>query len=340
MKAILIGTGMVAKTHVMALRDSAEGIRLCGILGRNPDRSAAFADTASAILGYTVPVLADLQDSQPDMAIVLTPPDARIDIVSALVQRAIPILMEKPIERDLPRARQIVETCDRAGVPLGMVLQHRTRKAARALSQRIAAHALGQIASVEIRLPWWRDQAYYDEPGRGTYARDGGGVMLTQAIHILDLALSLLGPVRRVQAIMHRTPLHRLEAEDWAGALLHFASGAVGTLHATTAAFPGSAESITVHGTLGSAHLVSGRVSLAFHDGTNEEIGEPVASGGGADPMAFSHAPHTAILDDFARALRNGTQPIAPGRDVLHAHAVIDAMERAGKSGMTEEVQQ
>src|SRR5207248_1280646 len=122
--------------------------------------------------------------------------------------------------------------CDRARVTLGVVLQHRFRPAARALATHIRADALGEIAAASVSVPWWRPQSYYDEPGRGSLARDGGGVLLTQAIHTLDFFLSIAPPLAEVAAYARTTPLHRMETEDLACAALRFANGALGTLNA------------------------------------------------------------------------------------------------------------
>ncbi|THH35922.1 Gfo/Idh/MocA family oxidoreductase [Aliishimia ponticola] len=326
----LIGLGMVADTHVAALRDAA-GVRLGGVMGRDPAKARAFADRHG--VPHVFDDIGQVAASDMDFVILATPPDARHDLVAALAQAGKPILMEKPIERDLPASRAIVDLCAAADVPLGMVFQHRTRRASRALKARIETGAMGDLVHAELRVPWWRPQSYYDAPGRGTYARDGGGVMLTQAIHTLDLALWLMGPVARLQAIMHRTPLHRLEAEDWAGALLRFESGAVGTLTATTAAYPGGSESVTIQGTKAAAHLAEGTLRLTHMDGCEETLGSAAQTGGGADPMAFTHAWHQRIIEDFAEALRDGRPPLATGQQALHAHAVIAAMEEASRSG-------
>ncbi len=344
MKAVLIGLGMVADTHLAALRDNRAGVTLKGVLARDPARMAAFAEKAADQLGHAVTlydnVRAVADDPEIAFAIVTTPPDARHDVVTTLAAAGKPVLMEKPVERTLAAATTLVETCEAAAVPLGIVFQHRMRAASRALAEQVAAGTLGDLVAVEIRVPWWREQAYYDSPGRGSYARDGGGVMITQAIHTLDLALWLLGPVAEVQAMMGRTALHRLEAEDWAGATLRFRSGAFGTLYATTAAYPGGAESLTLHGTRGSAHLAEGVLDLRLMDGRTERIGASAATGGGADPMAFTHAWHQSVLEDFALALCNGHPPAATGREALAVHAVIDAMERSHATGQRIEVTQ
>lgn len=331
MNIALIGLGMVANTHVAAINDSALPLTLCGVLGRDPARTAAFAAKHGTSAYDNLAQIA--QDKSVDFVILATPPDARSDIVHTLAAASKPILMEKPVERDLPAAIQIVEICETAQVPLGIVFQHRARAASIALKHAIEAGTLGSISSVELRVPWWRDQSYYDVPGRGTYARDGGGVMISQAIHTLDLALWLLGPVASVQAMMRTTSLHQLEAEDWAGALLEWQSGAIGTLMATTAAAPGAPETITIHGTRASAHLGSGVLTITRPDGTSHTTGANMATGGGADPMAFTHEWHQSVIEDFATSLTEGRPPMASGHDALHSHRVIDAMQRANATG-------
>jgi len=288
----IIGAGMVAKTHVMALADLGDRLRLTGALSRTHDSAEALANDLDALC-------ADI-----DWAIVLTPPNARVEIVTALAAAGKGILLEKPIERDLPAATRIVEVCAQAGVPLGLVFQHRMRKASRE----------------------WRDQAYYDEPGRGTYARDGGGVLINQAIHSLDLMLSLTGPVTEVQAMAHTTALHQMEAEDYVSAGLRFAGGAVGSMVASTANFPGEAESITLHFANVVARLHAGELHLVWRDGRKEVRGEVAATGGGADPMAFTHEWHRDIIADFADSFAAGTPPAITGRNALQVHALITAL--------------
>ncbi|WP_425041566.1 Gfo/Idh/MocA family protein [Primorskyibacter sp. S187A] len=334
MKALLIGTGMVAPTHVAALKGA--GLELACVMGRDPARTEAFTETHG---GTSVTTLTAALATQPDIAIVTTPPDARAEIATALASARIPTLIEKPIERTLQAARAIVETFEAADVPLGLFFQHRTRAASKHLKSLLARGELGAVIHAEMRVPWWRDQSYYDAPGRGTYARDGGGVLITQAIHTLDLCLWLCGPTAQVQAMTRRTPLHRLEAEDLATALLQFDSGATGLLSATTAAFPGSAETITLiceaaHVTLTGDHLV-----VDYLNGHRDEITPlQTGTGGGADPMAFSHGWHQNVIEDFVSNLAQNASPPISGREGLAVHALIDAMERAATSRATEKV--
>jgi predicted dehydrogenase len=182
-------------------------------------------------------------------------------------------------------------------------------------------------------VPWWRDQSYYDAPGRGTYARDGGGVLISQAIHTLDLMLSLTGPVADVTATAATTGFHAMEAEDFVSAGLRFANGAVGHLFASTASFPGRGETITLHFKGGSARLESGILQIDHADGRTETIGKAASSGAGADPMAFTSDWHRFVIEDFAQALQDKCDPLVTGRDALGVHQLITALERAAETG-------
>ena len=329
----LIGAGMVAATHLAAIRD-ANGLRLTGIWSRDPARAQASAPGARVY-----PDLAAVA-ADPDVtfAIVITPPNARAAIIAPLVAAGKHILLEKPVARDLAEARAVVDLCADAGVTLGVVFQHRMREASQAAAALVASGDLGPLGLAEINVPWWRDQAYYDAPGRGTYARDGGGVLISQAIHTIDLALSLTGPVASVQAMTATTRLHQMEAEDVAVAGLRFAQGAVGWLTASTASFPGGAESICLHFARGSLHLEAGILTLSHRDGRVERIGAQAGTGGGADPMAFTHDWHQAVLQDFRDALHEGRAPLVTGQGALAAHTLIDAITQSARLGQTIEV--
>ncbi len=332
----LIGLGMVADTHLRALADLKDQLYLKGVCARSQSSGEAFISRAENLCGHaphhyrSVDEIAS--DGEIDFAIVTTPPNARMDIARILAAANIDILMEKPVERDSKAAAEIVTQCESAGVKLGIVFQHRVRAASVRLREMIDAGAFGKLGLVEIVVPWWREQAYYDEPGRGTYARDGGGVLISQAIHTLDLMLSLTGPVDEVQAMACTTAFHRMEAEDFVTAGLAFENGAVGSLVASTASFPGAAESITLHFDNAVALLKSGRLDIAWRDGRTETFGADTSTGGGADPMAFTHAWHRDVIEDFARAVAGDEDPPCPGREALNVHILIDALVQSSRS--------
>lgn len=337
MKIALIGLGMVAQTHVRAIADARPALELALIHARDQIRAHDFAKRMAPILGYRSGVAGSVAQiaKTPDLDFVIlaTPPDARLKIVETLAAAGKPLLLEKPVERDLARATEIVEVCERRGVALGVVFQQRAHGPVLKLRELLRDGALGRVGLCEITVPWWRDQGYYDAPGRGTFARDGGGVLITQAIHTLDLMLCLIGPVQRVQAMARTTLLHSMEAEDIVAAGLDFASGTVGSLVASTASFPGGGESIMLHGELASARLRPGELQVDWRSGESEVFGAKVTSGSGADPMAFGHGPHQAIVEDFAAAVAGGHQPLVTGREALRVHALIDALQASSRTG-------
>lgn len=328
----VVGLGMASKPHVAALKD-LEGARLevAGVYARDPARRAAFARAHGWPEAASIEAMA--ADPTLDVVLVLTPPNARAELVDAFARAGKAILMEKPIERTTAAAEAIVAVAERAKVPLGIVFQHRLRPAAAALRAKLQAGELGAVAQIRLDVPWWRPQSYYDEPGRGTYARDGGGVLISQAIHAMDLMLSLTAPVRDVVALAGTTRAHRMESEDFAAAGLRFADGAMGAVTATTAAYPGGAETLSIHAERGSATLRGGALTVAWRDGREETFGEPVATGGGADPMAFDHGPHRAVLADFLDAVVEKRAPAIDGRSALRVHRLIDAILESARTG-------
>lgn len=330
-RAALIGLGLVSRTYGDAFRNS-DRVALKSVHARRPDSRAAFLDAWPDLGATEAGSIAEIAaDPRIDFVILTTPPNARGEIVTELAAAGKPILMEKPVERTLAAAEKLVMICEDAGVPLGIVLQHRARPIVADLRARMGD--LGPLRMAEVNVPWWRDQAYYDEPGRGSYARDGGGVLISQAIHTLDLMLSLTGPVSEVSAMAATTGFHRMEAEDFVCAGLRFASGAVGQLFATTASFPGRGETITLHFEKGSAHLEAGILRIDMQDGRQETIGQAASSGAGADPMAFTSDWHRAVIEDFAAALDEGRPPLMTGREAIEVHRLIDALERSAARG-------
>lgn len=330
MRAALVGLGMVSRTYGDALRNS-KTVSLSRVYARSSESCASFLSEWPDLEATAADSIAEIAASDVDFVILTTPPNARADIVDVLVKAGKPILMEKPVERTLENATALVETCEAANVPLGIVLQHRARPVVRDL--RRIMPSLGALRAVEVNVPWWRPQSYYDEPGRGSYSRDGGGVLISQAIHTLDLMLSLTGPVTEVTAMTATTGFHQMEVEDFVSAGLRFDNGAVGHIFATTASFPGRGETITLHFQDGSAHLDAGLLRIDRHDGTSETIGQATSSGSGADPMAFTSDWHRFVIEDFADALCQNRPPLVTGRDALGVHRLIAALEHSARTG-------
>ncbi|MHB2267086.1 Gfo/Idh/MocA family protein [Aliihoeflea sp. PC F10.4] len=325
----IVGVGMVAGTHVRALEDLRDIAKVEGVYARDADRLAGFCTQWSLPQARTFEDM--LENPSIEVLIILTPPNARLEYVRAAGAAGKHILLEKPLERNTVAAQELVDIAKQAGVTMGVLFQHRFREVSVRLSELVASDALGQLALVQVNVPWWRPQTYYDEPGRGTYKRDGGGVLISQAIHTLDLMLTYTGPVAEVVALMSTTRLHHMEAEDFAAAGVTFKSGAAGSIVATTASYPGAAESIELHFERASALLRSGTLTISHHDGRIETFGEAAGTGGGADPMAFPHDWHASAQRDFIEAVRDKRSPSVTGEEALKVHRLIDAMVRASK---------
>lgn len=337
-RAALIGAGLVAGAHIAALRAAGARVSLKTICARTPARAEALVAKHYAE-GEPQPEICDdiaavAADPEIDFAIIITPPNVREEVIRPLAATGKHILLEKPIARSLAEAEAVVTLCETAGVSLGLIFQHRMRAASLAATELAASGRLGALGVVEINVPWWRPQSYYDEPGRGDYARDGGGVMINQAIHSMDLALSLTGPVSTVLAMSERSRFHQMEAEDFVVAGLRFANGAIGSLVASTASYPGSAEAIALHYEQASLRLGAGALTVTWRSGAVETFGvEAGSGGGGADPMAFTHEWHQRVIEDFAEAIAQGRSPAIPGRGALAAHVLIDAATRSAREG-------
>lgn len=337
----LVGAGMIARTQVAALSAIGDQIRLHTIISRHPERAASLAEHyAGERPEFSANLATVTENPAVQFVIVATPPSVRIELIAALASAGKHILLEKPVARTTAEATRVVEICERAGVTLGVLFQHRMRASSKAALARIASGELGELGHVEISAPLWRDQSYYDTLGRGTYERDGGGVLITQAIHTIDLALSLTGPVASVQAMTATTPLHDMEAEDFAIAGLRFASGAVGSLVASTATFPHGEEVITLHFRNGSLRLSKYELVVYWRDG-RIDIDVAEKHGDNAEgPVVQNHAWHQAMIEDFNAAIIESRAPIVAGRDALASHRLIEAIVTSSRLGQSVTVAQ
>ena len=333
-RVAVVGLGMAVKPHALALIDLAAAGRVDIAGGYSPSMARRMQFTES----FGLPIFENLEqvmdDKSIDVVLILTPPFAHLDLARQAAAAGKHILMEKPVEGTTARALELVAACEAAGVTLGVVFQHRFRAGALALTQAIAEGRLGRLLSASATIRWWRAPEYFAQPGRGMKARDGGGVLLTQAIHTLDLFLSLTGPLKRVAARASTSPLRQIDTEDIVAAALEFDNGALGVLDATTVTFPGFPERIEIAGELGSAVLEVEKLELYFKDGKRETHGATTgAGGGGADPMAFNHAYHRDLIGDFLDAIEQRRAPISSGRGALRVHHAIDALLASSEYG-------
>jgi UDP-N-acetyl-2-amino-2-deoxyglucuronate dehydrogenase len=328
----IVGLGMAVTPHARGLMDLADRIEVVHAYAPSEARRRAFAEKFPFPTCTSLDTI--LEDDSVEAVAVFTPANTHRDIALRCAAAGKHVLMEKPLDITTARAVELVDACRQSGVKLGVVLQHRFRPAGMKLAALIASGELGGIVGCSAVIRLWRPQSYYDEPGRGSFARDGGGVLISQGIHTLDLMLSLAGQVTEVTGFATTSRVHRMETEDMVAAAMRFENGAFGTIDATTAAYPGFLERIEIIGDRGTASLMGTALLVQFQDGRKIEIEADKSAGGtGADPMAFPHDYHRAVMADFADAIRTGREPKVTGEEALKVHRLIDALIETGRTG-------
>jgi predicted dehydrogenase len=325
----ILGLGMALKPHALSLEDLADRVEVAAAFAPSRERREQAAKT------YGLPVVgsidAILGDRSIDLLLILAPPWTHLELVQAAATAGKHVLLEKPVEVDAQRSLAVVEACERAGRTLAIVFQHRFRPASLKLAELLRAEALGQILSASASIRWWRSPEYFAQAGRGMHARDGGGVLLTQAIHTLDLLLHLVGPAAEVSACVDTSPLRKIDTEDVVAGCVRYASGASGVIDATTVTYPGYPERIEIAGTKGSARLEVESLTVNLMSGGRIALDGAAAGGGGADPMAFSHEHHRRVHAEFLDAVDARREPTNSGRSALAVQALIDALLASGR---------
>lgn len=329
LKVAMIGLGMAAGHHARALLDLSDQVECVAAYSPTAARREAFSAQ------YPIPVADDLDaiftDRAIDAVLIVTPPSTHLELVRRAVATDKHILLEKPLEVSWDRSEAIVNVASHAGLVLGVVLQNRFRPAALALDLIVRTGRLGRLVEASAAIRNWRPQSYYDVEGRGTRSRDGGGVLLTQGIHTIDLLLSYAGSPKDVFSFVRTTPIHAMETEDLVTAAFSFESGAIGTLNATTCAYPGLPDRIELIGTQGTAVLSGDTLEASFMDGTVASFGGEKSIGAGADPMAFGHDMHRALIGNFLGAVRGDETLRVSGADALKAHRFIEMILAASR---------
>lgn len=306
----IVGCGAIARTHVKALADTP-GARVTALVGRSASRLAEEADLDVPCFDDVVAAVA-----QPnvDAVAVCTPSGAHRSPAVLAARAGKHVVVEKPLEITPRRCDDIIAAADAAGVKLAAVMPIRFTDAARKLKADVDAGKFGRLTLGETTCKWWRSQEYYDSGDwRGTWDLDGGGALMNQAIHNVDLLLWLMGPAASVTGFTATLAHERIEVEDTAVAAVRFASGALGMIVATTAAHPGHARTIAVHGDQGSAAVT--------------------LDGGTSDPKAIAHESHARQYRDFVASVCESRRPAVDGREGRRAVEVIAAIYESTRTG-------
>lgn len=325
----LVGLGPGSEPHLAslaALHDRVD-VRWCVARESTQPRRARLPDSTK----FTTDLNDVLADAGVDAVVLATPAHTHLALASQTLAAGKHTLVEKPLDISLERAEELVQLAEASKLCFGVVLQHRFRAGAIRLRELLLSGSLGQLQAGTLQVPWWRSQSgYYAQAGRGTRARDGGGVLLTQAIHSLDLFRSLVGVRKVVAAQVITTAIHDIECEDFVSALLTLGNGAPGNLLATTAMYPGRAESIELVFTEANVSLTGGRLQVHHHDGRTELVEGDAKTGSGDSIMDFSPDAHIALHRDFLDAITNKREPLVSGREALLTHRLIEDILSAG----------
>ncbi len=332
MRVGVVGTGAIAGKHALAYRNIGFSVVAC--TNRTASAGEVFATQQGCEFVATIEELCSRSDI--DYVDVCTLPNFRLPIAELCAQHGKHLLVEKPMAIDLDTARRMIEVAEGAHIQIGVISQRRFDDATLFLKRALREQRLGRILQADAYVKWHRPAAYYSRPVKGSWAAEGGGALINQGIHQVDLLLHLIGPVTRVFGDWHLGALHSIESEDLLAALYRFASGARGVLQASTAMWPGYPERIELHGTRGTA-IVTGD-KLTTWD-VQDDIGEPPplslpSATGASDPMAISLVPLERQLVDFADACRTGRKPLCSGEDGYRALQAVLSTYEACRTGL------
>ncbi|MEM9828390.1 MAG: Gfo/Idh/MocA family oxidoreductase [Planctomycetota bacterium] len=335
----IVGCGMIANFHAKAIADAA-GAHLVGVTARRPDAAQEFAGQ------YACKSFASLEEMLADRDIhavsVCTPSGAHRDPAVAAAKAGKHVVVEKPLEVTTQRCDEIIAACQANDVRLAVTFQSRFHRSSQLMKQAVDAGRFGKLTLGDAYVKWFRSQEYYDSGmWRGTWELDGGGALMNQAIHSVDLLLWLMGPVTEVSAMTATRSHERIEVEDVAVATLKFASGALGVIEATTSAFPGTFKKIEISGSQGMAVLEEEDISVwQFAEETpederirNEMSGQTQSGGGAADPKAIGHHGHTALFEEVVQAINENRPSMLDGHEGRRSVELIVAVYESARTG-------
>ena len=335
----IVGCGMIANFHARAIQD-IRGAKLVACFDTMP----ASADRLAAATGCKAYHDLDqmLADPGVDVVTIGTPSGAHLEPAVAAARAGKHVIVEKPLEITLRRCDRIIDECRKAGVVLSTIFPSRFHGSSIELKRAVDEGRFGQLTIGDAIVKWYRTQQYYDSGAwRGTWQLDGGGALMNQAIHSVDLLSWLMGPVTEIRAQTALLAHQRIDVEDVAMATLRFANGALGIIEATTAVYPGYLKRIEIHGTTGSAVMEEEDLvkwdfakKKARDEAIHRQMAGRVSGGGGAaDPAAIGHHGHTRQFQDVLKAIQRGAVPQIDGPEGRRSVEIILGIYKAAETG-------
>lgn len=347
----LVGCGSIAPTHARALKalpDDARLIVCCDTVAERAERLAAEYGLRTAEFESV------LRDPAIDAITFCTPSGLHANLAGTALRAGKHVVVEKPMDVSTAACDSLLAAQRASGRQLAVISQHRFDPASQLVRAALERGELGRLIAVDMRVPWYRKQDYYDSgEWRGTWELDGGGCLMNQGVHTVDLMLWLAGPASKIYCEMRTAAHERIEVEDQICGTIVFANGAIGTLFASTSCYPGFPARLALHGTEGSAVIEGDELQLLAIRGRETMQGRSahshavqVASGGTksatenatpldtptAEAWAWGDA-HRAQFLDFIRAIRDGRSPLVDGQAGRNAVAFIEAAYRSARAG-------
>ncbi len=337
----IIGCGMIARFHAKAIAD-VKGAKLVACFDNIPAAAEKFAAEAGC-RPYTK--LAEmLADPTVHIVTVGTPSGAHMEPAVAAANAKKHVIVEKPLEITLKRCDAIIAACKKNKVKLATIFPSRFHASSQELKRAIDGNRFGRLTLGDAYVKWFRTQQYYDSGAwRGTWKLDGGGALMNQAVHSVDLLTWLMGPVVEVTAHTATLAHERIAVEDVAVATLRFASGALGTIEASTATYPGYLKRIEIHGSEGTAVMEEEDIKvwdfakkIKADDAVHKHMAQHRSTGGGAsDPAAIGHHGHALQFADLLEAIKKNRTPSVDGAEGRRSIEIILAIYKSAEAGKT-----
>ena len=328
----IIGGGGISETHARAACE-VDGVEIAAFFGHNQEKTARLGERYGGVVyaGFEA-----FLDHRPlEIVMIGSPSGLHAEQGIAAARRGLHVLVEKPIDITTAQANALIAECERAGVKLGVCFQDRVAPDIRRLKELVDSGRLGKPILVSGRLKWYRPAEYYrDSHWRGTRALDGGGALMNQGAHTVDLLLWLMGDVKRVYA-KTLTAIHDIEVEDTVVATLEFANGAIATLEAGTSIYPGYKRRVELTGTEGTIILEHDRIIAADLRTPDATLVGPVegdSNAGATSPIVADVGGHRRLLEDFVRAIETNGRPVCDGREGLRSVELIQAIYESSRT--------
>jgi UDP-N-acetyl-2-amino-2-deoxyglucuronate dehydrogenase len=337
----IVGCGMIAEFHTRAINEIPNA-RVVAAWSRNAANGAKIERLADVGCKIFDDIDALLAHPGLDVVCICTPSGAHMEPAVRAAEAGKHVVVEKPLEITLPRCDAIIDACDKAGVRLCTIFPSRFTAANIRLKEAIALGRFGRLTIGDTHVKWWRTQQYYDSGGwRGTWQLDGGGALMNQAIHNVDLLYWLMGEVDTITALTSTLAHERIEVEDTAVASVRFKNGALGVIEAATSAYPGLLKRIEIHGDRGSARVEQDDITLwDFQEKvpSDNEVyaamaGQSGFKAGASDPRGITHIGHRDQLIDFLEATDDERDATVDGREGRKSVEIIRAIYRSASSG-------